>query len=380
MKLTATPAIVDLNPNAAGAEIIIPTRGGSSDPLLDAKKLHSISTLESTNGIPNHLFASSQYNTFYNAPVIADLDDNGSYGVIIHEENGGSEERLRYFDLNNPLQNWTSNSNIGKGQGMPIAADLDNDGNKEIIIGTKTTTEAQGGIYIFAHDGDPFYNNDPLVYTNQTSGTDHLFDCAPLAVDLDSDGTLEIVFMSAYNDKISTIGRVFAMHVVNGEPVFLDDWGYEDHIINLSQKGLEAWLPALAVADLNEDGLYEVITGDDGQLHIWKNTGEVFSANWPVSIDGYQGCYMSPLVADVDEDDDLEIIAPDHMRRIHAFNLDGSVVDHWPLQLEDPLYGTPCIGDVDEDGKNEIMAGAGNKMYMWDTEGDANRIAWGHTG
>ncbi|MDZ7742521.1 MAG: hypothetical protein U5Q03_12415 [Bacteroidota bacterium] len=61
-------------------------------------------------------------------------------------------------------------------------------------------------------------------------------------------------------------------------------------------------------------------------------------------------------------------------------SIDGSVVDHWPLQLEDPLYGTPCIGDVDEDGKNEIIAGAENKVYMWDTEGDANRIAWGHTG
>ena len=57
--------------------------------------------------------------------------------------------------------------------------------------------------------------------------------------------------------------------------------------------------------------------------------------------------------------------------------MDGTKVLGLPLHIDDALYGSPCIADVDNNGKNELIAGSDNKIYMWETNGNSELIEWG---
>ena len=63
--------------------------------------------------------------------------------------------------------------------------------------------------------------------------------------------------------------------------------------------------------------------------------------------------------------------------KIHALNMDGTKVLGFPLHIDDGLQGSPCVADVDNNGKSEIIAASGNKIYMWETNGNPQRIEWG---
>ena len=89
-----------------------------------------------------------------------------------------------------------------------------------------------------------------------------------------------------------------------------------------------------------------------------------------------------PLIADVDGDHESEIVvlsnADGGRSAIHAYHMDGSQVKGWPLRIPgENFFATPCIDDIDHDGKNEIIATIGSKIYAWDCEGSSDEILWG---
>jgi hypothetical protein len=79
---------------------------------------------------------------------------------------------------------------------------------------------------------------------------------------------------------------------------------------------------------------------------------------------GDMWAYGSPAVADIDEDQDLEIIQPGGDGKIYAFNPDGSAVPGWPFNCEDRAMSSPAVGDVDNDGHLEVAV-ASNASGLW---------------
>ena len=121
------------------------------------------------------------------------------------------------------------------GRGMSIA-DLDNDGNNEIIFGSN-----DGKLYIL-----DAYGNQELAYVQ--SG---VINGSPAIVDLDLDGDYEIIF-TTYGG-INSNGEVYAIHHdgndVDGFPIGTD----------------EKMMVGAAVGDLEGDGYPEIVicTWDD---------------------------------------------------------------------------------------------------------------------
>ncbi|MFA4864675.1 MAG: T9SS type A sorting domain-containing protein [Bacteroidales bacterium] len=249
-----------------------------------------------------------------------------------------------------------------------MVADLDLNEKKEIIIGY----EGSAGLFIYNYDGSKYRGISGAFYVPQEWQNLIGMDCRPVVAELDhSDVNPEIILLSAYSDKKA---HIFALNHDQSE---VTNWTYDqtNHIIDISSTDNGNY-PALTVADLDFDGIIEVIIADAGKVYAWKATGEYFNGHFPIEVEGLECPYVAPLVANVDKDPESEIIIADPVNNfIYAFNLDGSQVPGWPLAV-DGLMATPAIGDVNHDGLNEIVAVYGGYVNVWKTDGETGHDQW----
>lgn len=318
------------------------------------------------------------------SPVISDVDfDNNfetlnkslwSYNIKMIDENG-----INY-------NNWPVDLPFyERGRGMVVCADLDNDSNKEIIIGTDSYGETPppasepniyGGIYIFRNNGEPFIDNNPdgLFFTNSISLENHDFHCPTIVTDFDGDNINEILGLSKDMDDL----RIFIIEteLTGGQVTFIQGWEYDnpDHELDFEYNYWNFPLPS--VGDINDDDALEIVIANYGEINVWDITGNPL-AGFPVSLPDIESGNIAPLLADIDSDENIEIIIATRNGKIHAYDNNGEKLDGYPINLPFNIDATPCIADIDYDGKNEIIASCRNQIYVWDTEGDANKIEWG---
>jgi hypothetical protein len=125
-----------------------------------------------------------------------------------------------------------------------------------------------------------------------------------------------------------------------------------------------------AVGDLDNDGIAEIIAGDWSRIHIFNNDGSAYPG-WPIA----NGVNYSPALEDLDGDGDLEIIYPSG-NRMYVRHHDGTLFGNFPVSAPDDL-GSPAVADIDGDNELEIIAGtlAGPvgpepyEVYVWNLDG-----------
>lgn len=120
-------------------------------------------------------------------------------------------------------------------------------------------------------------------------------------------------------------------------------------------------LGSAAVGDIDGDSLPEIVFGCYfNDEHIYALNGEDGSLKWNFFTDGCNDA--SPSIADVDQDGQLEVIAPaSSPSMVYCLNGDSGSVE-WSASTG---YGNcidapPAIDDVDKDGKPEIVLGTFN--------------------
>ncbi len=138
-----------------------------------------------------------------------------------------------------------------------------------------------------------------------------------------------------------------------------------------------------AIADINNDGLTDIIFAvqrSSNNLYALTYTpGDsqaVVLPGWPRTLTG-GGIVSSPVLADIDEDGDLEIfVCSSFPANLYAFHHDGSGVYDSQTGLLARLFGThkggPAIGDLNNDGHLEIVCGGGsetNQLFVFDRYG-----------
>ncbi len=103
------------------------------------------------------------------------------------------------------------------------------------------------------------------------------------------------------------------------------------------------------------------------QVTAWNpRTGGLLPA-FPRAMEDMQ-FLSSPAIADVDGDGLAEIVQGSGGYLLHAFGPDGVEPPGWPKFTHGWLVASPTVGDVDGDGQLEVVAATreGN-LYVWDT-------------
>jgi hypothetical protein len=222
----------------------------------------------------------------------------------------------------------------------PIIVDVNNDGTNEAVVvgniyncGTSPYTSLYEMPYILNADrtrwsGDgfdwmtipspdgstfPLSEDWDVIENNQPN---------PVAVDLDQDGFLEILYPS-YD------GRLHAYWLDKTEH---GNWPFE--VYNPAE-GFFRFASEPAIADLNNDGLAEVIfaswvqkgTYRTGKLHILDAFGTPLQeVDLPPAFGSpsWNGSLAAPTLADIDGDPDLEVVLNTSSSGLVAYDLPGT--------------------------------------------------------
>jgi hypothetical protein len=181
------------------------------------------------------------------------------------------------------------------------------------------------------------------------------FYASPVIGDIDGDGINEVVIGSSIGTEWK---RVF---VLDG------DSGTLEHTFYLSG----AVHNSAAICDLNDDGILDIVAVDNaGYVYCWS--GEDFSGGsrydplpgFPVEV---TGALSSPSIADIDGDYELEIVVGTGDGYLYAINSDGSICSGYPVT--EPglvmITGQPVIANLDNDDSLELMFADGHDAYAY---------------
>ena len=234
------------------------------------------------------------------SPLPVDTDLDGKYDLVVITATDGY---ITGVDISTKSKVWTiyTGSVI---KTSPILADIGNDGNFEILVGTYG-----GGLYCVSETGGICSS---AGWTTQYYTAGGQIYAPPAVVDVDSclptgDPSEEIVFGNS-----------------GGNLIILSSAGAEKVKVSLGS----AVVSSPAIADINGDGCGEIfISTVDGKIHGFYlvNRGGTpypeYLTGFPVSTGGFISRDTSPVICDLDGDGNIELATGNDSSTLRVFDL-----------------------------------------------------------
>ena len=219
-------------------------------------------------------------------------------------------------------------------------------------------------------NGGNYYTDNRLEYSDVG---------APILADLDGDGQTEVIVCGNLVSP-GNRGVVFNSGLLVLGPDGTRRHGWETAALG---SGILAHVDLLrqapAVADLDDDGQLEiVIATHDGWIRAYKADRTVL---WAVNFTRGATLFASePAIGDIDGDKALEIVFGTYVLSLQPSEMDGpvglwaleangAVLPGFPLVVPTPgVRAAPTLADLDHDGKLEILAATTEgQIIVWDT-------------
>ncbi|MFA6525162.1 MAG: FG-GAP-like repeat-containing protein [Patescibacteria group bacterium] len=285
---------------------------------------------------------------------VADLDGDGN-PEIITIPGKGFDAQIRVFDKNGNVLSQFMAYPTGFRNGVSVTVyDLDGDGETEIITVPK---DATADVKVFDRNGN-------LLSRFNAFGSGFTMGAEVKATDLDGDGSGEIV---AYPTTGSGQIRVF------------DKDGNVLSQFNTYGAGYRNGV-RVTLSDLNGDGTVEIITSPKNataHVKVFNKDGGLLT-----QFMGYASTFMGGVktyAGDVDGNGINEIVVlPDTNGSAHArvFDKDGNLLSQffaYPSAIKGSF--SAAVGDLDGDGVAEISFGPGSglgpQVRVFDKDGNA---------
>jgi outer membrane protein assembly factor BamB len=291
---------------------------------------------------------------------IGDINGDAKVEIVIGEglrKNGCSS--MNVINAEDTSLLWS----IPKGSvsSSPYIYDIDDDGSLEVIYGSRDNKiyalNAEDGTLVWMYDYDI-----PESDWDFTSSSFFYF-----IRDIDKNGRLGVVVVAHTGNKY----KYYALNGVDGSVLWSGEY----------ECNLSFWWIAPPIADIDNDGLFEIIN-----RRVWKmekNRSEVYAIN--VNDGSLRWVYeiteeaFPPCVGDLDGDKELEVLFFSSEKKLYAINgKDGSLL--WSYKIDNPQYNPvyftcPVIVDINNDALPEVIFGA-DKLYI--LNGKNGSLIWSY--
>jgi hypothetical protein len=319
----------------------------------------------------------------FNAPAGMNITRSFAFGAIDSEAGADLAYCSRSGDIYAISQTGASIFNFHANTAFlfsPVLADLDGDGYNETIAGG-----LDGRLYVVANNGyQPF--GFPLDLGSA-------FHCELAAADFDADGTYEIIAGTSAGklyiiDGLGNIEQGFPLQLdgsITGSPTITNDNRIvcatvsSIYIIDqsgtiISSKATDTHIAGgFALGDVTADnwGLDIVGVSISGKVYAFTSEGTDLPG-FPVETGVNFTC--PPLLANLDDDPQLEILLHSYVNSVYGYNHDGSPLAGFPFTTTYNGSTPATLVDFDSDGLAKLVMGHSNGVLMLNLRRPANGL------
>jgi MYXO-CTERM domain-containing protein len=358
----------------------------------------------------------SNYDVFVEwAPGVQPLD--GEFTVIKEAKAipsdvvTGGDEPLAALDIRNldgfpiPPEKWDSDSLLGENQHtitVRVRSVAHYGGSVGDVQGEMRRT-------YYVHSDPDLVKGFPIYVGSGGEGS-------PKTADIDGDGVRDLIYPTAAGElhvfKLTggspspLPGFPFKTRVMDGngeapgdagEPSYLAGKAFTSGAIDPTTGRESISSNAPAIADLDGDGKNEIVfTTYAGTIYVINGKGEPLAA-WPKRLPRVPSCsldpsnptpqpcmstssritrgaFAAPVLEDMDQDGDLDIIQAAFDGKIYVFDRDGNDLPGFPVDVaydgefggskppSNRIFTTPAVSDLNGDGVPDLVVGSNQRI------------------
>jgi hypothetical protein len=275
----------------------------------------------------------------------ADMDNDGDMDIVSASKRDNTIAWYENDGAANPTWTATDIATSANGAESVFAADMDNDGDMDIL----SASSNDGTIAWYENDGEADPTWTAADITTSADGANSVF-----AADMDNDGDMDIVSSSKNDDTI-------AWYENDGAA----DPSFTAADITTSADGANS----VFVADMDNDGDMDIVSanhgpsfsGDDDAIAWYENDGAA-DPSWTAAdiTTNVMDWPRSVFVADFDNDGDMDIVSAfddNTYNKLVWLENDGAADPSWMLAEISTNVGPEQVfaADMDNDGDMDIL-------------------------
>ncbi|MBK8502547.1 MAG: T9SS type A sorting domain-containing protein [Saprospiraceae bacterium] len=267
--------------------------------------------------------------------AVGDLESDGIKDIVVLTGFNDDDGRVYAFNSRGIDKPGWPKSFAGHWMiSSPALMDVDQDGRQEIVC--SDLESGLGSVYLLRSDGSMYSDQWPVTLPNVPAVT-------PSIGDIDHDGSLDIV--------VNSTREIYAFDLQgNIKP----GWPFGNGLTKFSFQS-----PILA--DLEGDGSLDIITEGHGDLslYITLDAQGNHREGWPKPVPQGQWTFHTPTVIEYRGEPLILTGRPisDGTAKpmLFAWRPDGSLLDGFPIVKSGGLEGMITVADIDKDDEPEII-------------------------